>query len=121
MRSELLMGDLFCGAGGLSVGFRQAGYRSVFANDINGDCERTYKHNHPDTTFLPGSIEDLGVKGICKATGLTSGDIDVLVGGPPCQGFSINAPKREEKDRRNHLFHEYARLVLEGLRPKVVL
>ena len=52
---------------------------------------------------------------------MEEGDLDVLVGGPPCQGFSVNAPVRSEQDERNHLFRHYVRLVLEGLRPKMVV
>ncbi len=116
----LLAADLFCGAGGLSLGFQQAGVKVGFANDINEDCATTYKANH-DVAFLPGSIEHLTANQIFKSTSLKKGQIDVLIGGPPCQGFSINAPKRDEADIRNHLFRHYVRLVLEGLRPKVVL
>ncbi|RDJ93959.1 DNA cytosine methyltransferase, partial [Lacticaseibacillus rhamnosus] len=48
-------------------------------------------------------------------------DLDVLIGGPPCQGFSINAPLRSSEAERNQLFQHYGRLVLEGLRPKVIV
>jgi len=113
--------DLFCGAGGLSVGFRAAGFQIAFANEIVEDFQRTYEHNHRGTEFFPGSIEDLTAKAIFKRTGLGRGDIDVLIGGPPCQGFSINAPKRTLSDARNYLFEHYGRLVLEGLHPKVIL
>jgi len=121
MKGSLVAADLFCGAGGLSVGFGHAGYDVVFANDVDEDCHQTYVHNHHGTLFFPGSIEDLSAKKIFKATGLSQGDIDVLIGGPPCQGFSINAPARSEKDDRNQLFRHYGRLVLEGLRPRVIL
>ena len=97
----LLAADLFCGAGGLSLGFQQAGVKVGFANDINEDCATTYKANH-DVAFLPGSIEHLTANQIFKSTSLKKGQIDVLIGGPPCQGFSINAPKRDEADIRNH-------------------
>jgi len=118
---ELVAADLFCGAGGLSYGFRDAKYRIAFANDIDEDSGITYERNHPGSVFLPGSIEYLSTKSILKTTGLEKGEIDVLIGGPPCQGFSINAPKREQADVRNQLFRHYVRLVLEGLKPKVIL
>lgn len=113
--------DLFSGAGGLSYGFQQAGFHIAFANDINAEYAYTYKKNHPTTKFFCESVEDLTATDVFKATGLGKKEIDVLIGGPPCQGFSINAPRRSHEDTRNHLFQHYGRLVLEGLRPKVVL
>jgi len=121
MRHRLIAADLFCGAGGLSVGFARAGYQIAFANDVNEECRETYVQNHPGTAFFTGSIEDLTAKDVFQKTGLGKGEIDVLIGGPPCQGFSINAPKRSLEDSRNQLFRHYGRLVLEGLRPKAVL
>ena len=120
-KSHLIAVDLFSGAGGLSFGFQQAGFRVAFANDINSEFAYTYEKNHPDTKVFRESIEDLTASDVFRATGLRKNDIDVLIGGPPCQGFSINAPKRSQEDARNHLFQHYGRLVLEGLRPKVVL
>jgi DNA (cytosine-5)-methyltransferase 1 len=119
--SPLVAADLFCGAGGLSFGFQQAGFQIAFANDINGDYANTYRLNHSGTTFFQESIEDLKTADVFKSTGLHKTDIDILIGGPPCQGFSINAPKRSLEDNRNHLFRQYGRLVLEGLRPKVIV
>jgi len=113
--------DLFCGAGGLSFGFRQAGFEIAFANDVNEEYANTYRLNHEGTAFFRESIEDLTTSDVLRATGLKKADIDLLIGGPPCQGFSINAPKRSLEDDRNHLFRDYGRLVLEGLRPKVVV
>ena len=57
--SSLVAADLFCGAGGLSFGFQQAGFQIAFANDINEDYAKTYKLNHEGTTFFQESIEDL--------------------------------------------------------------
>lgn len=113
--------DLFCGAGGLSVGFKEAGFDILFANELNDEFRQTYEYNHPGTVYFPGSIEGLTFKKIHKRTGIGRGELDVLIGGPPCQGFSINAPKRSVEDSRNHLFKHYARLVLDGLHPKVIL
>jgi DNA (cytosine-5)-methyltransferase 1 len=113
--------DLFCGAGGLSFGFQEAGFQIAFANDINEGYANTYRLNHEGTTFFRDSVEDLKTSDVFRTTGLGESDIDILIGGPPCQGFSINAPKRSLEDDRNHLFREYGRLVLEGLRPKVIV
>lgn len=119
--STLVAADLFCGAGGLSLGFQEAGFHIAFANDINEEYANTYRLNHDGTTFFCESIEDLRAADVFKQTGLGKAEIDLLIGGPPCQGFSINAPKRSLEDDRNHLFREYGRLVLEGLRPKVIV
>ena len=113
--------DLFCGAGGLSFGFQQGGFQIAFANDINEDYANTYRLNHAGTTFFQESIEDLTTAAVYKKTGLRKADVDILIGGPPCQGFSINAPKRSLEDNRNQLFRHYGRLVFEGLRPKVIV
>lgn len=113
--------DLFCGAGGLSLGFQGAGFHIAFGNDINEEYANTYRLNHDGTVFFRDSIEDLTTSDVFKTTGLHRRDIDILIGGPPCQGFSINAPKRSLEDDRNHLFRQYGRLVLEGLRPKVIV
>jgi DNA (cytosine-5)-methyltransferase 1 len=113
--------DLFCGAGGLSLGFQQAGFQVAFANDVNEEYANSYRLNHNRTTFFRQSVEDLTASDVFQLTGLHKSEIDVLIGGPPCQGFSINAPKRSLEDDRNHLFREYGRLVLEGLRPKVIV
>jgi DNA (cytosine-5)-methyltransferase 1 len=119
--NTLVAADLFAGAGGLSVGFQDAGFQIAFANDVSPEYAHTYQANHPGTRFFSGSIEHLHAKDIYRATGLSKQDVDVLIGGPPCQGFSINAPHRSTEDDRNHLFEHYGRLVLEGLRPKVIL
>lgn len=119
--SSHVAADLFCGAGGLSFGFQAAGFQIAFANDINEEYANTYRLNHEGTAFFRESIEELTVASVFKKTGLRRAEIDILIGGPPCQGFSINAPKRSLEDGRNHLFREYGRLVLEGLRPKVIV
>ena len=85
--------DLFCGAG-LSLGFQQAGFRIAFANDINPEYARTYQLNHAGARFFTKSIENLTAVEIFKTTGIGRRDVDLLIGGPPRQGFSINAPMR---------------------------
>lgn len=118
---RLLMGDLFSGAGGLTEGFHQAGFTSVFANDIAPDTETTYTRNFPGVKFYLKPIQELTAEEVMRDVNLRPGELDLLIGGPPCQGFSINAPIRSGDDERNHLFRHYVRLVLEGLRPKAVL
>jgi DNA (cytosine-5)-methyltransferase 1 len=112
--------DLFCGAGGITEGFREAGYECLFANDVMPEAIETFKKNHPEAWAECGKIEDVNPDVIRKQLGIAKGDLDVLVGGPPCQGFSINAPERFLSDPRNKLFKDYVRF-LEAFEPKTFL
>lgn len=112
--------DLFAGAGGITEGFRQAGATCVFANDFNPYACETFRHNHPGVEMVCGAIQDLDARAIRKRLSLKKGELDVLVGGPPCQGFSINAPERFLEDPRNSLFKHYLRFVDE-FAPKTFL
>lgn len=107
--------DLFCGCGGMSTGFVQAGYKVVAALDIWDKATETYSANHQNgTCVLTGDITNI------NATDLIDGEtIDVVVGGPPCQGFSM-AGRRDNKDPRNSLFVQFIRIV-DTVRPKFVL
>jgi len=119
--SSLTFGDLFAGAGGISVGFHMAKFQSLFFNEINETAGRTHSLNFSDATPFVCPIQDLSAKMIRQNTALAGDDLDVMVGGPPCQGFSIYAHGRTTKDPRNSLFQHYVRLVLEGIRPKFVV
>jgi DNA (cytosine-5)-methyltransferase 1 len=112
--------DLFSGAGGLSEGFRHAGFEVLAANDFDQDAARTFKLNHPETTFLDGPIEDILTEQLLEIAGLDQGELDVLVGGPPCQAFSVYNHQRGMHDERSGLFREYLRIV-EGLMPRYVV
>lgn len=111
--------DLFCGAGGLTEGFRQAGFLSAFAVDFDEQAIETFRYNHPDTVCLHRDVRSLSGKEIFHAAGLTPGNIDVLCGGPPCQGFSL-AGSRIADDPKNRLFLDFVRLTSE-LEPRTVL
>ena len=112
--------DLFAGAGGLSEGLSQAGFNSIFANEMVPVYASTYARNHPGAKVLTDDIRNLNPDEIRNGLGLIKGELDLLAGGPPCQGFSINAPIRSREDHRNHLFKEYLRFV-SAFMPKVVL
>jgi DNA (cytosine-5)-methyltransferase 1 len=112
--------DLFCGAGGITEGFRQAGFQCLYANDCMPEAIETFRLNHPDVWAECGSIEKIDPKSIRARLGLEKRELDVLVGGPPCQGFSINAPERFLSDPRNKLFRDYVRFV-EEFQPKTFL
>jgi DNA (cytosine-5)-methyltransferase 1 len=108
--------DLFAGAGGLSLGFEQAGFDMVAAVDIDPIHCAAHKFNFPQATTLCKSVIDLSGAELRRQSGLGSRDIDVVVGGAPCQGFSMMG-KRALDDPRNQLIHHFVRLVLE-LEPK---
>jgi DNA (cytosine-5)-methyltransferase 1 len=112
--------DLFSGAGGLSCGLEQAGYRILYANEYQKQFAETYKLNHPFTEVSTEDIRELDPRKIRKSLGLAVGELDLIAGGPPCQGFSINAPVRSELDARNHLFLDFIRFVKE-FKPKNVI
>lgn len=112
--------DLFCGAGGLSEGFRQNGFNILLANDFDAWCEATYKLNHPETNFISGSIQNITAAQIQSELGIKPGELDCIIGGPPCQAFSVYNHQRGMHDERSGLFREYLRLVT-GLLPKYVI
>jgi len=120
LRLSKTLVDLFAGAGGLSCGLEMAGFKPVLANELVPSYAETYRHNHPDTDLIVGDIRQVYATNIRERLGVEKGEIDLLAGGPPCQGFSINAPIRSLDDERNHLFKEYIRVARELL-PKAIL
>lgn len=112
--------DLFCGAGGLTEGFRRAGFHCEYANDINPSAIKTFQANHPAVRAEAKPIEEVDAASLRRELKMQPGELDVLVGGPPCQGFSINAPERFIADPRNSLFRHYIRF-LDEFRPKTLL
>lgn len=117
---QLTTVDLFAGAGGITEGFRQAGFHCLFANDFNPLAVETFKLNHPTAEVVCGPIQDIDAAKVAERLGLREGQLDVLVGGPPCQGFSINAPDRFTDDPRNQLFKHYLKFV-DAFRPKTLM
>ncbi|MBN1962396.1 MAG: DNA cytosine methyltransferase [Deltaproteobacteria bacterium] len=116
---EIRFIDLFAGAGGLSCGLEQAGFKPILANEINETYASTYKTNNPDCDVIIGDVKNISRKKIADIM-KKYGEIDLIAGGPPCQGFSINAPIRNLDDQRNHLFKEFIRITKE-IMPKAVL
>lgn len=112
--------DLFSGAGGLSEGFRQAGFQVIAANDIDIYAGKTFRFNHPETVFIEGPIEEISSSDFLGQAGLSPGELDVLLGGPPCQAFSVYNHQRGLHDERAGLFYHYIRIVSE-LKPKFVV
>ncbi len=109
--------DIFCGVGGISKGFEKAGYDVLLGIDNNNEALKVFKRNHPNAGVLNADIRDVTASSIREL--LKGIKIDILVGGPPCQGFSM-AGKRDPSDPRNVLFYEFARLAKE-LKPSWIL
>ncbi len=111
--------DLFAGAGGMTEGLRKAGFQSVLANEYDDMAGVTFRTNHPTVPLLIKDIKDLSVEEILELTKLKVGELSMISGGPPCQGFSLAGP-RLDGDPRNQMFKEFVRLV-SGLRPEIFL
>ena len=109
--------DLFAGVGGLSSGFRKAGYDIVLANEIDKSISDSYKKNHPDTLMINDDI-----KNFIPYLDELNDKVDVIIGGPPCQGFSMAGARIRKKnafleDPRNFLFRNYFEVV-QKVEPK---
>lgn len=109
--------SLFSGGGGSSLGYSMAGYRELLAVEWDNNAVETFRLNFPDVPVYHGDIAKLSIEECLKLAGIELGQLDLLDGSPPCQGFST-AGKRIMDDPRNQLFREYVRL-LRGLQPKV--
>jgi DNA (cytosine-5)-methyltransferase 1 len=112
--------DLFAGAGGLSEGFRMEDFQILAANDFDKDAAETYKLNHPEVNFLDGPIQNITGQDLLNVANIKKGELDVLIGGPPCQAFSVYNHQRGFHDERSGLFREYIRIV-EALEPKIIV
>jgi DNA (cytosine-5)-methyltransferase 1 len=104
--------DLFAGAGGMSLGFEQAGFDIAAAVEIDPIHAATHHFNFPDAAVLARSVVGLSGSEIRSAAGIGRGSVDVVFGGPPCQGFSMIGQRMLE-DPRNHLVREFVRIVAE--------
>lgn len=106
--------DLFAGVGGMSLGFEMAGFDVVLANEYDASIAAAYEKNHPHTKMLVADIKDLPLKETFSAC---RDNVDVVIGGPPCQGFSQKGQRRSINDERNFLF-KYFVAVVEYVRPR---
>lgn len=111
--------DLFCGCGGISEGFRLAGFKIIGGIDFDPDSIETFRNNFHNAKAICTDILEFNDQKIFNEFGACK--VDIIVGGPPCQGFSsANRWQKENTDPRNKLFFEYLRFV-EILKPKIVL
>ena len=118
MEKKLKVVDLFSGCGGFSYGFESAGYEVVLGVDNDEPALRTFKQNHRNAeTLLLDLSKDEAIDSIVEKT--KSIPIDVIIAGPPCQGFSLTGPRRQT-DERNRLFYSVFKLA-KRLRPKSII
>lgn len=118
-KHNLTLVDFFCGAGGLSLGFLQEGFNVKLANDIEDVCIQTYKYNHPELPsekLIQGDIKQI----VDHIEEYISEEVDIVVGGPPCQGFSEANRQRVIDDPRNKLYKYFVQAV-EKIAPKFVV
>lgn len=108
--------SLFAGAGGCSLGFKQVGYNIVYALDIDSAAVSTYRRNFPDALCDVSDIREVDWQALMSRLDLAKGELDMLIGGPPCQGFST-AGTRFWDDPRNALLRSYV-AALTQLKPK---
>lgn len=121
MSKRLKVIDLFCGTGGFSKGFENAGgFDVVFGIDLLPDAIATFRRNHSEARALAGDVRDYPAERVGRELDLEPGQIDVVIGGPPCQGFSSIRPHRgsQDDDPRNDLFLDFANYV-EYFRPRI--
>ena len=128
MKKKLNVIDLFCGAGGLSYGFsKNESFNVICAIDNNSDMTATYKKNHPDTKVFTMDVANLTSEFFELNTGYKVSDVDIVVGGPPCQAYSTlgraklsTAGRDILEDPRGKLFQEYHR-ILQIFKPKAFI
>lgn len=107
--------SLFSGAGGLDIGFHAAGFETAVAVEIDPACCDTLRTNMPDVKIINKSITDTTSEEILETAGLKVGEAALVIGGPPCQSFSLAGLRKGLDDERGRLLFEYVRVVRETL------
>ena len=119
LQMELTVISTFAGCGGSSLGYKKAGYKELLAIDFNKNAVETFKLNFPEVPVWERDITKVSADEILKFCKIKKGELDILDGSPPCQGFST-AGKRNVNDSRNILFEQFVRLI-NDLQPKVFI
>lgn len=119
---DLTAVDLFCGCGGISVGLRSAGFKILAGVDINKKYICSFERNFPDAKVITDDITKIPPSDFMNQLNIHPGDLTLLAGGPPCQGFSKNVPRKYRflEDNRNQLIRSYLDYC-EALQPKMIL
>jgi DNA (cytosine-5)-methyltransferase 1 len=114
--------DLFCGCGGISAGLERAGFEVIAGVDIEPNYISTFTHNFPSAKSLELDLSNITPSDFMRTLGLKKGELDLLAGGPPCQGFSKNVPRKYRylEDPRNRLLKSFLDYC-EFLKPRFVL
>lgn len=123
LSGSLLAIDLFSGCGGLTEGLKQAGINVIAAVEIDAKAQATYRLNHPSVNLYGEDIRSLDPKAIMKHMGIKRGELTLLAGCPPCQGFSRLRTRNKAtsiKDPRNDLVNDFLRFVTE-MHPKTIM
>ena len=105
------VGSLFSGIGGIDLGFQQAGFNVVWANEIDKDACKTYRLNFPSTTLIENDIRTVDANSLPK--------VDIITAGFPCQSFSVCGNQKGFCDNRGNLFFEIMRIV-DTVIPKII-
>lgn len=119
LQMELTVISTFAGCGGSSLGYKKAGYKELLAIDFDKNAVETFKLNFPEVPVWERDITKVSADEILKFCKIKKGELDILDGSPPCQGFST-AGKRNVNDSRNILFEQFVRLI-NDLQPKVFI
>ena len=120
--NEIRAIDLFCGCGGISAGLRNAGFRIVAGADIDTRYITTFRHNFPEAPSLNIDLMRYTPSEFMSVIGIEPGELDLVAGGPPCQGFSKNVPRKlRYMDDRNNLLIRTFLDYCEAMEPKMVL
>lgn len=114
--------DLFCGCGGISLGLKLAGFKVLAGIDVEHSYIQTFEHNFPESKVYKDDLRLLKPTKLLSDLGLQKGELKLLAGGPPCQGFSKNVPlsKRHIHSENNQLIHTYLNFC-EELLPELVM
>jgi len=122
-KNKLLAIDLFCGAGGLSVGLKKAGFRVLAGIEIDEAAAESYKMNHRKHILYREDIKKIDPRQVLSDLNIKPGELDLLAGCPPCQGFSTLRTRNKRasvRDKRNNLVYEFVRFA-EVIRPKTLM
>jgi DNA (cytosine-5)-methyltransferase 1 len=105
--------SLFSGAMGLDLGLERAGFESKVAVEIDADAVKTIRYNRPELPVVDRSIEQTDGAELLRLAGLKKGEVPLVVGGPPCQAFSVIGKRRGLEDRRGQMVYEFVRIIDE--------